>query len=416
MRALNPNGSCEIARGTAGKFLPARLTFLVAISVGSAFALLVPWRSLAQAKPALPDKKPEVHRWLPLTKFYDTPQPLPPGQPGELIRSEDFEEYALPPGVNALRILYHTRSANGEDVASSGLVLYPDQKPPAGGWPVIAWAHEADGVARQCAPSLSRTLQHGPFLTMYVNLGYTVVATDYTGLGTSFRSAFSDMRSNAADVIYSISAARAALPQLAARWVAIGNETGSRAVVAIAEQEREIGDTNYLGSIAIGGLTDLENQYLHPAGGGLLLLLAYGVKTVYPQFEPGEILTEKGLAQYHEIDQACEGPQPSTAGILKPDWSSNKFVKQFFSRNRPGRGPLSAPILVLSSDSDPSAPIAETTDIVLRLCQQGARVQFERYADPDPGNVIGDSVRDQMAWIDARFAGRPAPSNCSALR
>ena len=279
---------------------------------------------------------------------------------------------------------------------------------------MIAWAHEASSVARQCAPSLSRTLQHGPFLFMYVNLGYAVVATDYAGLGTGFRYAFSDMESNADDVIYSIPAARSALPQLAAQWIAIGNETSSGTVVAVAEREHEIRDPNYLGSIAIGGLTDLDSQYQHSAGSSLPLFLAYGIKTLYPQFEPSEILTEKGLEQYRQVEQACDIP-PSSVAITKSGWLSNKFVKQFFSRNDLGHQPLSAPILVLSTGSDFPATAAETTSIVRRLCQQGAPVQLERYSDPDPGNIIGDSVRDQMAWIQGRLAGRPVPSNCSEL-
>jgi dipeptidyl aminopeptidase/acylaminoacyl peptidase len=111
-----------------------------------------------------------------------------------------FEQYDLPPSVFAVCLLYHSRSASGDDVATSGVVLFPDEKPPAGGGPVIAWAHGLSGVARQCAPSLARNLQQGPFLSMYVGLGYAVVATDYTGLGTRFRNAFADTPSNALDV------------------------------------------------------------------------------------------------------------------------------------------------------------------------------------------------------------------------
>ncbi len=80
--------------------------------------------------------KPEIHRALPLSSFYDTPNPLPAGKPGELIRSQPAEDYALPPGVAAVRILYHSRSATGEDVAASGVVLIPggrDGRLPAAG-------------------------------------------------------------------------------------------------------------------------------------------------------------------------------------------------------------------------------------------------------------------------------------------
>jgi hypothetical protein len=87
---------------------------------------------------------------------------------------------------------------------------------------VIAWAHGLSGVARQCVPSLARNLQQGPFFSMYVGLGHAVVATDYAGLGTHFRNAFADTPSNAMDVIYSIPAARRAVPQLGSRWIAMG--------------------------------------------------------------------------------------------------------------------------------------------------------------------------------------------------
>jgi hypothetical protein len=361
------------------------------------------------------EAKAEIHRWLPLTKFYDAPQPLPRGKPGDLIRSEESEDYALAPGINALRILYHTVAANGDAEASSGFILYPDEKPPAGGWPIIAWAHEANEVARQCAPSLSRILAHGPFLAMYVNLGYAVVATDYAGLGTSARYAFSDMQSNANDVIYSIPAARAALPQLARQWIVIGSESSSRTALAVAEREHEIRDPNYLGSVVIGGLSDLETEYrrpdpLSPA------FLAQGIKAVYPSFDPSEILTEKGLAHYRQIGQSCDATAAAAAELVRSGWLTNKFVKQFFERNRPGQKPFSAAVLALAAGPTPTENGAEAVNVTRQLCRQGVRVQFQRYDDLDPGNVIGDSVRDQMAWIQGRMAGRPAPSNCSDFR
>ena len=72
-------------------------------------------------------------RRLPLTKFYDTPDPFPSGQPGELMRSEPFYEYLLPYTVSAVRILYHSRSPHEKDVAASGVVLLPRGVPPSGG-------------------------------------------------------------------------------------------------------------------------------------------------------------------------------------------------------------------------------------------------------------------------------------------
>ena len=49
-----------------------------------------------------------------MTRFYDAPQSLPAGKPGDLIRSESFNDYDLPLSVNVVRILYHSRSATGK--------------------------------------------------------------------------------------------------------------------------------------------------------------------------------------------------------------------------------------------------------------------------------------------------------------
>jgi hypothetical protein len=374
----------------------------------------------AQAQAPAPVKTSQILRTLPLTSFYDTPHPLPAGKPGDLIRSEPVEEYELPPEVSAVRILYHSRSAAGEDVATSGVVLIPSEgKPPAGGWPVIAWAHGATGVARPCAPSLMRNVGHGPFLSMYVNLGYAVVATDYTGLGTNFRNAFLDAQSNANDVIGSISAARVAVPQLGARWIVMGEGEGSLAAVAVAEKKNEIRDPAYMGSIAISGLADAKELYAHSTqvpSRSMLAFLAYGIKTVYPQFQVTDMLTEKALAPYHHIEQNCGEAatlaELPPAEMLKPGWENNEFVRQYFARNSLGQVQALGSILVISGEADRAVPATLTALVIARMCKQGNRVQWERYPDLDPGRVIGDSVRDQIAWIEGRFAGRPAPANC----
>ena len=393
-----------------------RLTNVV-LRVAAAFAGALLSTSVGLCQPVPLTNRQSAHSFS-LSRFYDTPDPLPPGKPGELIRAVPFEMYRLPLGVSAVRILYHSRSANGGDVASSGVVLYPDKKPPAGGWPVIAWAHDERGVARDCAPSLARNLQHGPFLSMYVNEGYAVVASDYTGLGTRFRHAFADAPSNASDIIHAVAAARSAVHQLGQRWVAMGTGKGAMAVVSVAGLEQDIHDPNYLGSIVISRLEDLQNVLSprsHPSVESALLF-AYGVKTVFPEFNMNGILTDSALALYDQIDTSCNltgvrnGGDATTA--LKPNWESDVFVKRYFERNNPGSQPGKAALLVLTSQDDPSG--RTTTEIVNRLCLQGNRVQLEKYAEADPGRVIGDSVRDQMAWIQGRLHGLQAPSNCAS--
>jgi hypothetical protein len=392
------------------------------MAIAIALPLLVMGITCAQSQAPAPSRRSDLLRAsaLPLTKFYDTPDPLPAGKPGELIRSQPFDEYELPLSVSAVRILYHSRSASAEDLAVSGVVLYPyGKRPPAGGWPVIAWAHAATGIARQCAPSLMRNVGHGPFLSMYVNLGYAVVATDYAGLGTKFRNAFLDGPSNASDLINSVLAARAAVPQLGARWIVMGEAEGALAATGVAEKENEVRDPNYLGGIAISVLASARESYEHSVNGSssaMLPSLAYGVKTVYPQFQVTDILTAKALPLYNQLEQTCSQerttPELSLAEIVKPGWETNPFVRKYFDRNEIGQTRAYSPIFVITGDADPAIPPTTRAQAFARMCKQGDRVQWERYPGLDSGRVIGESVRDQIGWIEARFAGRASPTNC----
>jgi hypothetical protein len=373
---------------------------------------------LAQSQAPAPAKPSHAPRTLPLTKFYDTPNPLPAGKPGELIRSEPFDGYDLPFEISAVRILYHSRSSSGEDVAVSGVVLVPGGTPPAGGWPVIAWAHDFIGSARQCAPSLLRNLNQGPLLSMYVGVGYAVVVSDYAGLGTRFPNAALDMRSNALDVIYSFRAARAALPQLGTKWVAAGYSQGGLAAVGVAETKSEVGEPNYLGAIAISGVAEAQEIFERLAQGPshhMLVFLAQGIRVVFPEFRVEAMLTDKAIPLYQHISHTCKaslGPELAANEMLKPGWEKSPYVKKFFARNTSGRNPARGPLLLVSGEADPETPSALTATAVARLCQQKDRVLFIQYPNLTASAVIGESVSEQISWIGARFAGLPAPSNC----
>jgi hypothetical protein len=391
-------------------------TLLTAVSAVSLILAGLPGNpEFAQAQTAAQAKRFRLPHTLPLTSFYDTPHPLPPGKPGELIRSESTDEYNLPFELSAWRIVYHSRTANGEDVPVSAVVLVPDGKPPVSGWPVIAWAHEFRGAARQCAPSMMKNLGVGPLLAMYANLGYALVATDYSGLGAGSGNPVLDMQSNAFDMIYSVPAARAAVTQIGPKWIALGPFQGGLAAVAVAESE--VRDPNYLGSLATSGLADAEQAYQHFEQGSsnrMLLVLASTVKALYPEFQVSDMLKDRAIPAYQRVAQTCGGEtEPEfTNEMLKPGWENNRFVKEFFSRNTPGQKPAHGPLLVISGQANLTIPAEMSGKTVARMCKQGDRILFLKYPDLDASGVMGASAADQISWIKARFAGYVAPSNC----
>jgi hypothetical protein len=78
---------------------------------------------------------------VPTPEIYDAPGalelPLPltlDAATGDVIDTETFGVA----GAIGQRILYHSTSAQGDDVAVSGFVVYPEGDAPEGGWPLIA--------------------------------------------------------------------------------------------------------------------------------------------------------------------------------------------------------------------------------------------------------------------------------------
>jgi len=370
----------------------------------------------AMALPPIADAGTLARGKLPLTSFYETPTPLPFGNPGDLIRSEVFDGYDLPPGTAAMRFLYHSRAADSSDVAASAVVLLPDGDPPTGGWPVVAWAHPVNAVAQECGPSLLVNLHRGAYLGMFLKLGYAIVATDYAGLGTSFRNAFLDMQSNAADVVNSVRAAHHIVPNLAAKWVAIGEREGGLAVIAVAETQDQSSAAGYLGGIVIAGLLDPKAIYEHSPDGTWqsdFAWLGYGVKTIYPAFSVSGLLTTKGLGHYEDVSRQCTSAvgKEVNDGIVKPGWEQNSFVAKYLARNVTGNSPSHTPLLVIQGrSSDWESEMA--TQIFKRMCGQGDRVQVDTYPDLGPESLLGGSVAAQVAWLEGRFRGAKPANDC----
>jgi len=255
---------------------------------------------------------------------------------------------------------------------------------------------------------------------MYASLGYAVVATDYSGLGADSGKAVVDMESNALDVMYSVVAARAAVPQVGRRWIAVGPFQGGLAAVGVAESE--VHDPDYLGSVATSGMADAQEAYerfasssnSNPNSNRMLLVLAATVKALHPEFRVSDLLKDEALPAYQRVTQTCGGEtEPEfTSEMLKPGWESNQFVKKFFIRNTPGQKRAHSPLLVISGEADPAVPADMSEKTVARMCKQGSRILFLKFPNVDASGVMGASVAEQISWIKARFAGHAAPGNC----
>ena len=365
---------------------------------------------------------------LPRTAFYATPA-LSDSKPGALLRQQPFAGYAVPTGAKAVRILYHSSSSTGADVATSAVVLIPAGQAPAGGWPVIAWSHGTSGVARMCAPSLQKDMEYGEEgLMPMVRAGFAVVATDYHGLGTDGPHEYVNKIAQARDVIYSVPAARAAVPSLGRRWVAIGHSQGGLAAWSVAEMEATLHDPDYLGAVSVAGAADLKAVLTGMGNPGsdaafYLTYMAYAIHVQSPDFKASDMLQGGTLARYEKATtKGCWNYSYASfldlppGKVVKPGWDQTAAAKKFFETDELGVAPIGGPMLVIAGEGDQTVPIASVRATVQKACRNGIALRFRSYPGLDHDPTMDQSTPDQLTWVKDRFADKPSTGNCAELK
>lgn len=367
---------------------------------------------------------------LPRTDFYEPPTPLRWAPAGVLIRQEDTNDYRVDESqVNATRILYHSRSSSGTDVAASGVILVPPGATPTGGWPVIVDAHGSSGFGVDCAPSLMRDLYHGGQIMRFVEAGWAVIAPDYAGLGTTGHDEFANKTAEANDVINAVRAARQAETVLSTRWVLWGHSQGGGAALAVAERQAAQPEPGYLGAVVTSPASDLpailKNVVATPGLGGFVPLVAQGAKVTDHRTDLGDILSAQALSRLSLTSVGCLGVVTSVyrdlsnADLVRPDYLSERHFARFLHDNSTGEQQVAGPVLLLQGDADFIVPRPFTDRIAANLCNVGARLQYRTYPglghDTYPGVLTGiddGAMADILAWTAERFAGQPASTTC----
>jgi alpha-beta hydrolase superfamily lysophospholipase len=363
--------------------------------------------------------------------FYLPPAPLPPGAPGDVIRSEPVD---APSGVKAWRILYHSTTFRDRDIAVSALVVVPDRAAPAGGFPVVALAHGTVGMAQVCAPSLTpftERLDRPSFFEQmiqpFTDAGYAVSATDYQGLGTPGVNPYlvgEDAGRNVLDAARMIRRLDVApLSDVTFIW---GHSQGGQAS-AFAGQiaPRYAPELRVPGVIAgspaaeLGMLAaEVERTTKRSPLTGIAVMIVRAWSDVYPDAIPSSALTSDAVKRMGIVDRECiDGVL--TAFLLKP---SPDYIKAnalsrppwdtLIQTNTPGSIATPAPILIFQGGADPLIKPEFTEVLVRNLCAVGDRVRLNLYPGKGHLSVIAPSMPDTLAWMSDRLAGQPPPSSC----
>lgn len=350
-------------------------------------------------------------------------------RPGTLIGAEPIVE--TPDGMQAWRVSYWTSDGNGRPVQATGIVAAPREAVPPQPRNVLAWTHGTWGVVSRCAPSSSPNFwQATPGLDA-VKRGYVVVAPDYPGLGSNGTHPFLVGEDTGRSVIDAVRSASAIAGAAAGKRYAVwGESQGGHAALWTGQISRRYApDLELVGVAAAAPPTDLvQNLRLAPNKSVRTFFMAYightwsrhygAPLTTFGGPQSRGILTR--LAQNNCIELNSKPKLGTILGVatLQNRWRALDLgrVEPWASlarRNSPAVRPFGVPLLIAQNPRDDLVAPNVTLAHARALCRAGARLRYISIQGSGHATSARDSAGETIGWISDRFAGTPAPSDCS---
>jgi acetyl esterase/lipase len=329
--------------------------------------------------------------------------------------------------MQAWKIRYLSRDDRGVAQTLTGMVIAPREAILRTPRRVLAWAHGTWGTADQCTPSISpRFFAATPALEA-VRQGFVVVAPDYPGLGVPGPHAYLVGTVTGRSVIDAVRAARA-IPGTASgsAYAVWGESQGGHAVLWTGQmQAAESAGLQLVGVAAGAPPTDLPANLRGASNATYRAFLTAMTVDSWSQYYrvPLKIGRARTPGIIRRLARNCitvdSGPKiGAMLGILalrqdfekSRSWRHSAVVVvrrgQQHQPRQPGSGSVRA-------DARGSAGCAGS-DAGLRAAdvQQRVRVKWIDLPGKDHATTAKQSAAATLQWIDGRFAGVQAPSDC----
>jgi pimeloyl-ACP methyl ester carboxylesterase len=339
--------------------------------------------------------------------FYSPPKRLLAGAHGSVIWARRMRGPLGAAGREYL-VLYRSRSIDGRPIAVSGLVDVPKRRAPAGGWPVVSWAHGASGVADVCAPSRSGFNAYVyPQLNAWLRRGWAIASTDYEGLGPAGTHPLVIGRSEGRGVLDIVRAARRLDSGVGRRFAIAGHSQGGHAALwAAALAPRWTPELNLRGLVAFAPASH-TGTLIRTVPAGLGVLIIVGAAAADPDISLDRVLSDQALALLPLVRRECVFDLVRDFEMLAPS-----------QLERPGAdlsrlfGVLDAqnpaltirhPVLIIQGEADQIVPPPVTRRLVGELKAKGDAVTYRTYPGVDHLSIVAPSASAATAFLAARL-------------
>ncbi|NMO02938.1 alpha/beta hydrolase [Gordonia sp. TBRC 11910] len=350
---------------------------------------------------------------------YDGPVPA---KAGTLINHVPLDaRLSVPAAGRSYRMQYSTPNQHGQMATSTAVVFLPKGTAPAGGWPVIAWAHGTVGLGDDCTPSAQpRSQRDSDYLSHWLRQGYAVVGTDYVGLGTPGLMSYLNGRSEAHSIVDSVNAVHQLGLPLANRWAIVGQSQGAGAALNGARYANELSrgsGLDYRGVVATGTPANIE-QIIALGGptfppvklpAGLNTYAAYilaGFIDARPDLHPEQVLTPYGRQIVEQARHLC---YPEMSDLMDGKRLTSLFAKPITAipgarqaladyMGTPYSG-YDRPIFLGQGLRDIDVPAPSALSLYAQMKADNQPVELHVYPSQDHSGTVYASMADSTPFL-----------------
>lgn len=407
--------------------------FLLLIQLVLVVALPSTSRLLYRAAPQPPSSDP----------FYTPPAGFENSAPGTILRSRNvpsplaFLSIAPINIKGAYQLLYRTTDSLGNPEATVTTVIVPYN---ADSKKLLSYQFAEDGGWINCAPSY--VLQQGSNITSggsspaelllviaALDQGWIVNTPDYEGPQGAFTSGVQAGQAVLDSVRAAIASEHVTGVSPSAAYQLWGYSGGSLASEWAAELQLSYAPELNFAGVAVGGLIPNIFTVLETINKGPFVGLApsgiMGLYQAYPELAayideyliPSKAATfKKAATQCLDADITEYAFQDMYSYFTLGDELLNGTVPQAILKatgEMGTHGTPNMPMFFYKAVLDEVSPVADTDNLVNKLCSQGAQIQYIRDELGEHVTEIITGAGDALVFLKDRFDGKPAASGCS---